>query len=80
MVVKKILLIAAAVFSIGVGSAFAGDGDVNAQPAQTNNAMTLQQGVQAHRLFPATTRSQVNVYSSFGDAGGDSGTVQGGSN
>jgi hypothetical protein len=67
---KKTLILAAALLSFGVGSAFAGDGDPHAQPAQIPATSAYQASAQAHRLFPATSRSQVNVYSSFGDAGG----------
>ncbi len=63
---KKTLMIAATLLSLGVGSAFAGDGDPHAQPpARVPNASTLQNNAPSQRLFPATTRPQVNVYSSF---------------
>jgi hypothetical protein len=64
---KKTLMLAAVLLSMGAGAAFAGDGDVNAQPPAQVNAATLQNGGSAHRLFPATNREQVSVYSSFGD-------------
>ena len=76
---KKTLVIAAALLSLGVGSAFAGDGDPHAQPpARVPNAATLQGNGPSQRLFPATTRHQTDVYPAFGYAEGDSGTTQGG--
>jgi hypothetical protein len=64
---KKTLLVAAALLSLGVGSAFAGDGDPHAQPPLVTSYATFSQSTQDHRLFQASTRDQVNVYSNFGD-------------
>jgi hypothetical protein len=64
---KKTLMMAAVLLSMGVGSAFAGDGDPHAQPPAQTSATMLQSSGPAHRLFPATTRNQVDVYPSFGD-------------
>jgi hypothetical protein len=75
---KKTLVIAAALLSLGVGSAFAGDGDPHAQPPARTSVASAQDGQNAHRLFPATTRHQTDVYPAFGYAEGDSGTTQGG--
>ncbi len=73
---KKTLMIAAALLTLGVGSAFAGDGGVNAQPAQVTRAAIAQQATSHNRLFSARTAPEVSVYSAFGQ----SGTSQGGEN
>jgi hypothetical protein len=46
---------------------------VNALPARVSNTAITQQANGQNRLFPATTRNQVSVYSSFGYAGQDGG-------
>jgi hypothetical protein len=63
---KRTLMIAAALLSLGIGSAFAGDGDPHAQPPAMANAATYAAGAQSHRLFSAATHNQVSLYSSFG--------------
>jgi predicted small lipoprotein YifL len=67
---KKTLMIAATLLSLGTGAAFA-DGNVYAPPAQVTAATTAQQAnnQQQQRLFPASTRQQTNVYGAFGYAG-----------
>ncbi len=72
----KTLMIAAALLTLGVGSAFAGDGDVYAQPAQVNTTVLAQQASGQSRLFPTSTRYTTSVYSLFADPG----TTQGGEN
>ena len=61
---KKTLILAATILSLGAGAALANDGDVYGQPAQINtqaNANTAPQ----HRLFSASTQPQTSVYSMF---------------
>jgi hypothetical protein len=70
---KKTLIAAAALLTLGVGSAFA-DGNVNAQPpAPQVSQSATQQASGQHRLFSASTRPHTTVYSSFGFGGGDGG-------
>lgn len=73
---SKTLMIAATLLTLGAGAAFAGDGDVYAQPAQQNRAPIAQQASAGQRLFPATNQPSTNVYGLFGHAG----TTQGGEN
>lgn len=68
---KHLVLAAAALLALGVGTAFA-DGNVTAQPAQTRHAAwaTAQSG----QGYTSTSRASVWVYPAFG--AGDS--TQGG--
>lgn len=61
---KKTLILAATILSLGAGAALANDGDVYGQPAQISNAQVNGNAAQ-HRLFSASTRPQVSVYSAF---------------
>ena len=61
---KKTLMLAATVLTLGVGSALAADGDVNALPAQVSSAPVSAQASQA-RLFPAANHAQTSVYGLF---------------
>ena len=66
---NKTLILAATLLTLGVGSAFAGDGDVNALPAQVSSAPAAAQP-SSHRLFAASNRDQTNVYGMFPDGSG----------
>lgn len=67
---NKTLILAVTLLSLGVGSAFAGDGDVNALPAQVSNAPITAQASGHGRLFPAGNHAQTNVYDLFPDGSG----------
>lgn len=67
---NKTLILAATLLSLGVGSAFAGDGDMNAQPARVDRAPVAAQASGHGRLFPATNRAQTDVYGLFPDGSG----------
>lgn len=67
---KKTFLAAATLLTLGVGSAFAGDGDVYAQPpAPPAHAAYAQQATGQNRLFPAISRPTTSVYSLFSHPG-----------
>lgn len=61
---KKTLILAATILSLGAGAAFAGDGDVYAPPAQVSNAPVSANAAQ-HRLFSASSQPQTSVYGMF---------------
>ena len=61
---RKSLILAATILSLGAGAALAGDGDVGGLPAQVSNATATAQTSQ-HRLFSASTQPQVSVYQAF---------------
>jgi hypothetical protein len=66
MTMKKTLILAAALLSLGVGSAFAGDGDPHAQPpAQVSS---YSQSGPVHHIFAVSNHAQTSVYSQFGDS------------
>jgi hypothetical protein len=67
---NKTLIIAATLLSLSAGAAFAGDGDVYALPAQVSQTHVNAQDAPQHRLFPASTREQTDIYGLFGDGSG----------
>jgi len=66
---KKTLILAAALLSLGTGVAFSSDGDANgwAAPAQVSGATTSAQSGQ--RLLTTGNQGQTNVYGLFGSGG-----------
>ncbi len=77
---KKTLMIAAAMMTFGVGSAFA-EGYAEVLPAQTSQVQAAQasgkQSGQQQTLFATTTqRPTVSVYGLFGEDGGPQGGQQ----
>jgi len=78
---RKTVLAAAALLTLGVGSAFAGEGDVNALPSANaqvapGQAATVQTSTGQNRLFTGSTQGTTSVYSMFSRPG----YVQGGEN
>ncbi len=72
---KKTLMIAGALLSLGVGSAFAAETNGQAQQAQAaQTAQVAQQSNGQHLLFATSSRPTTSVYSLFADPG----TTQGG--
>jgi hypothetical protein len=65
----KTLILATTLLTLGVGTAFAGDGDVYAQPAQVSRAAASGQASTTDRLFPADTRPATSVYPLFAHQG-----------
>ncbi|MDR3536194.1 MAG: hypothetical protein P4L71_06810 [Acetobacteraceae bacterium] len=77
---KKTLMIAAALLTLGAGSAFA-EGSAEVQQAQVSHTQAAQQSSQQssqHQTVFATTtqRPTVSVYGLFGEDGGPQGGQQ----
>ncbi len=73
---KKTLMIAAAMMTFGVGSAFA-EGYAEVLPAQTSQVQAAQSSAKHQTLFATTTqRPTVSVYGLFGEDGGPQGGQQ----
>ena len=64
---KKTLILAATILSLGAGAALAGDGDVYAPAAQVSSAPANAHS--QHRLFSASSHPQTSVYEMFRGAG-----------
>ncbi len=64
----KTLMIAAALLSFGVGSAFAGEDFPGRTPLPANSAISQQAGAHS-QAFAASTRQTTNVYSQFARPG-----------
>lgn len=64
---NKTLILAATILTLGMGSAFAMDGNANgwAPPAQVSNAQTTSQAAGQHRLFATGGHNQTSVYGLF---------------
>ncbi|MBN8871613.1 MAG: hypothetical protein J0H67_02145 [Rhodospirillales bacterium] len=78
---RKTMMIAAALLTLGTGAAFANDGDVfvpQAATAQTQQApaTTQQQQNTTHRIFATSDHATTSVYSLFARPG----YTQGGEN
>lgn len=65
----KTLLAAAALAAFGVGSAFAGQVNVTAAPAQATRSAAAPATAGQTLLFPSTTETQVWIYPAFSYAG-----------
>lgn len=62
---RHITIIAATLLALGTTAAFAGDGDVNAQPPPVHQTQSAAQAAGQQRLFPSSTREHRNVYGLF---------------
>ncbi len=66
---KKTLMVAATLLTLGVGSAFAADRDAGATQAQPAQTTASQPAATQRLLFPTRTSRTVDVYPQFGYAG-----------
>ncbi|MBN8928725.1 MAG: hypothetical protein BGO51_24680 [Rhodospirillales bacterium 69-11] len=79
---RKTMMIAAALLTLGTGAAFANDGDVfvpqldGVTVQQQQAPATAQQQAPAHRIFATTDRATTSVYDLFSRPG----YTQGGEN
>ncbi len=65
----KTLMIAAALLTFGVGSAFASEQFPDRTPLPANSAVSQQASANQSRLFAANTHGTTNVYSQFSRPG-----------
>jgi hypothetical protein len=64
---KKTLILAVTILTLGVGSAFAADGDANgwAAPAQVSKSQSAAQANGGNLVFAVSGHPQTNVYGMF---------------
>ncbi len=66
---SKTLMIAAALLTFGVGSAFAGEDFPGRTPLPANAAVSQQASASQSHLFATNTQGTTNVYSQFARPG-----------